>query len=121
MIDIKIGTQNHSRCLKNMGVVVAEGARLLGGTFGSDNNVFLLNRLNPEPWRIIGQIGNERHEWPAGVNGVPAFRNLAIKVRDYRDKEVGRVFAPEFFEKPRHGPVKNPDRKLQNPQEILAA
>src|SRR5271169_304655 len=118
---VEIGTQNHSRCLKNMGVVVAKGQRLLDGALGSGNDVLLLQWLNPEARRIVGQVRNECHERPTGVDGFPAFADLAIKVGNDGDEEIRRMVAPEFFEKANHGAVKEPYRKLQNLQEILAA
>ena len=121
VLHVKIGAQNHSRCLKNMGVVVTKGARLLDGALGSGDDVLLLDRLDPEARREVGQVRNERDKWPAGVDGVPAFADFAIEVRDDGDQKVGGVFAPEFLEQAHHRAMEEPDRNLKHAQEILAA
>ena len=89
--------------LKNMGFVVTDGARLLDGALGSSYDELLLDGLDPEARRIVGQVRNQGHEGPTWVNGLPTFRNLAIEVGNHGDEQVRWVFPPEFFEQPHHG------------------
>lgn len=100
---------------------MTEGARLLDGAFSASDDVLLFDRFDPEPWWVISQICNQGDKRATLVNGIPAFGNLAIEVWDYRDKQIGRVFAPELFEKAHRGTVEEPDCKLKNAQEIFAA
>src|SRR5579859_1510840 len=121
LLQIKIGAQNHSRRLEYVGIIVTKSASLFDRAFRAGDDILLLQRLDPEARRIIGQIGNERHKWPPRINRIPAFTNLPIKVRDHRDKKIRRVRAPEFTQQSHQGPVKQPNRELQDTQEILAS
>src|ERR1700683_1824469 len=104
-----------------MGFVVSKGARLLGGPLGSCNNVLLLNGLNPEARRIIGQVRYQGHKRPARVNGVPALENLAVEMRNDRDEQIRGMFTPVLLEETHHRSVEETDRKLKHTKEILAA
>src|SRR5271163_4022179 len=121
VVYVEIGAQNHPRCLKNMGFVVAKGPRLFGGTLSSCDDELLFDGLDPEAGGLVRQVGNECDEGPPGVNGAPAFRDFAIEVGNDGDEEVGWVRAPVFFEQAHHGPMEETYRKLQNSQDIFAA
>src|SRR5580693_3196489 len=120
-LDVKIRAQNHPRCLKNMGVIVAEGTRLLDRAVGAGNDVLLFNRLDPEARRVVSQVRDEGHKRPAGIDGVPAFPDFAVEVGDNGNEQVGGMGAPELFEQADHGPVEDANCKLKDLQELRAA
>src|SRR5712692_11388222 len=118
---IKIRAQDHSGGQKNVGVVMAHGARLIGSFFRTGNDVLILDRLDPESRREISQISDDGDERPARINLVPALANLPVEMRDYGDEQVRGIFAPELFKKFHKRPVKNANGQLKNTEKLRAA
>src|SRR5437879_13311715 len=90
-----------------MGVVMAHGACLIGSFFRTGDDVLIVDRLNPESRWKISEVGDDGDKRPAGINLGPAFTNLPVKMRNYGDEQVRRLFAPELFKKIHERPVKN--------------
>src|SRR2546425_2294601 len=82
-----------------MGVVMAQGARLFHGFFRTGDDELIFDRLNPESRWKISEVGDDGDKRPAGINLGPAFTNLPVKMRNYGDEQVRRLFAPELFKK----------------------
>src|SRR5882724_1295863 len=104
-----------------MRVVMTHGARLFGGFFRTRDDVLVFDRLDPESWREVSQVGNDGDKGAPGINRGPAFANLPIEMGDYGNQQVRWLFPPELLEQIHERPVKNPDGGLKHAKELGAA
>ena len=86
--------------------------------FRAGNDVFTL-ALNPEVRRIIGQIGDQRDEWPAFLAVFfKALSQFPVEVRNHRQHHVGWMFRPVLPQRLDDRPVIEMDRSLQNAEKL---
>ena len=103
-----------------MGIIMAQGARLVGGFFRAGDDVLLFDRLDPESRREVCQVGDNCDKRAPRINLRPALANLPIKVRDYGDKQVCWLFPPELLEQSHQWPVENSDCGLEQSKKLSA-
>src|SRR6266849_4622565 len=120
VMHIKVRAQNHSGCQENVIFVMAHGASLIGGFLGACDYVLLLDWLDPESRWKIGQVGDDGDERAAGINRCPAFANLPIEMRNYRNEQICRFFAPELFQQVHQRPMKDTNRRLKHAEKLRA-
>ena len=82
-----------------MRVVVPHGAGLRDGAIGAANEILLLP-LDPEVRRIIGEIGQYRHQRNARQRLAQALAHGAVKIGHQRHHQIRPFFAPELFQQP---------------------
>lgn len=104
-----------------MRVVMAEGTCLRDGALRAGDDVLLFQGLNPKTRREIGEISDEGDEGAAGIDRIPAFAKLAIKVRDHGNEQVGRSLLPEILEQTEHRAMEDADGGLQKAQQVGTA
>src|ERR1700730_4516971 len=115
---IKIRPQNHARSRKNLSIRFAYLAGLLHRALGSANHVLFFDRLNPEAWGKIRQVGNQGHERPPRVHRTPSLADRPVKMRNHRNQHVGGMLPKVIRQQFHQWPVENPDSGLQYPQKL---
>ena len=81
LLFIELGPQNHATRTENVCIVVPQGARLRDGSIGSANKILLL-LFDPKVRRIVGKIGQNRHEWHAWRRLLQTLKQRPVKVRN---------------------------------------
>src|SRR6266853_3418681 len=74
--------------------------------------------LNPEMWRVIGEVRYKSHERRGGTIAAKALRNRPIKMRDDGQYDIRRFLCPITSQRPDDRRVIRPDRSLQNDQQV---
>src|SRR5258708_22235186 len=100
---------------------MAQRARLLCGFPCSCNDVLFFDRFNPKTRRKIGQVRDDGHERPRAIHARPAFVNLAVEMRNDRDKKVRWIISPILLEQIHERLVTEPNGPLQQAEKISAA
>lgn len=97
---------------------VAQRPRLFLGAFGAGNDVLRLT-LDPEVWRVIRQICDQRDEgrFSGSIVG-QAFRQFAIEVRDDGDDKVRGIFSPIRSQRLHDRGMVEANRSLKDAEEL---
>ena len=101
--------------------ILTHRARLLYGFLRAGNDILVFDRFNPKARGKIGQVRDDGHERPPGIDACPTFANLAVEMRNDGDKEVRPIFAPMILEQIHEWLVKKLNGPLQKAQKVCAA
>src|SRR5215469_6551068 len=104
-----------------MGRVMAYRAGLLCGFFRAGDDVLFFDGFNPKTRRKIREVRDDGSQRPAGVHLCPTLANLAVEMRDHRNKQVRGILAPVFFKQIYQPFVEEPNSGLKKAQKIPTA
>ena len=94
---MKPRVQNHPRGSQNPVARYPQHLRLSDGAVRSADQVLLL-AFDPEMRRVIGDIGQNGHERPAGAGPREGLPEGPVVMRDERDHHLRRMIPPVPFE-----------------------
>src|SRR5579862_2331166 len=95
---------------------MAHAQSLLLRPLRARDNVLRL-ALDPEVWRKIGKIGDQRDKRRSFLQLADALCNLPVEVGNHRKHHVGRICRPIFTQNVYCTCVKQPDDKLKNSEQ----
>ena len=117
---VKPGVQNHTRNLQQAGLGETEGERLLGRPIRTANDVLVLS-LDPEVWRVIGNIGEDRDQRRARPGALQRLLESAVVMGNQRHDHVRPVAFPVLLEQAYLLLVQQADQHVHHGNQLCGA